>query len=146
MGWGPSYDGVTVKNNFVEIKGKRSFDARSNTMIMWTLIQKWQNISILTFCVFSKSSLGRGSSQKFEIGPNKVGLRLNLASTDGSNGKSTTKIVTLNSQLMICLRLNFMWLLMVAPSDDIERKLVAQIPKCFQNLQNKVSHILLKKG
>ena len=28
MGWGPSYDGVTVKNNFVEIKGKRSFDAR----------------------------------------------------------------------------------------------------------------------
>ena len=28
VGWGPSYDGVTVKNNFVEIKGKRSFDAR----------------------------------------------------------------------------------------------------------------------
>ena len=33
-----------------------------------------------------------------------------------------------------------MWLLMVVPSDDIEGKLVAQIPKCFQNLQNKVSH------
>ena len=26
--WGPSYDGITVKNNFVEIKGKRSFEAR----------------------------------------------------------------------------------------------------------------------
>ena len=36
-----------------------------------------------------------------------------------------------------------MWLLMVAPSDDIEGKLVAQIPKCFQNLQKKkVSHSL----
>ena len=30
-----------------------------------------------------------------------------------------------------------MWLLMVAPSDDIEGKLVAQIPKCFQNLHKK---------
>ena len=26
--WGPSFDGITVKNNFVEIKGKRSFDSR----------------------------------------------------------------------------------------------------------------------
>ena len=26
--WGPSYDGITVKNNFVEIKGKRSFESR----------------------------------------------------------------------------------------------------------------------
>jgi hypothetical protein len=25
---GPSYDGVTVKNNYVEIRGKRSFEAR----------------------------------------------------------------------------------------------------------------------
>ena len=40
MGWGPSYDGVTVKNNFVEIKGKRSFDARSNIMMVFTLVHK----------------------------------------------------------------------------------------------------------
>ena len=26
--WAPSFDGITVKNNFVEIKGKRSFDSR----------------------------------------------------------------------------------------------------------------------
>ena len=96
MGWGPSYDGVTVKNNFVEIKGKRSFDARSNIMMVF-LCTNGETFH-LSPCVYSKSSMGRGSSQKFEIGPNKVGLRLNLASTDGSNGKSTTKIVTLDSK------------------------------------------------
>ena len=43
--------------------------------------------------------------------------------------------------------LNFMWLLMVAPSDDIEGKLVAQIPKCFPNLQNKsISFTFYRKG
>ena len=26
--WGPSFDGITIKNNFVEIKGKRSFESR----------------------------------------------------------------------------------------------------------------------
>ena len=26
--WAPSYDGITVKNNFVQIKGKRSFESR----------------------------------------------------------------------------------------------------------------------
>jgi len=39
--WGPSYDGVTVKNNFVEIKGKRSFDARQYDAMVGVTTSDW---------------------------------------------------------------------------------------------------------
>lgn len=41
VAWGPSYDGVTVKNNFVEIKGKRSFDARQYDALVGVTSSDW---------------------------------------------------------------------------------------------------------